>query len=110
MPFTAYYSNRPFGIVFYLLYLFFVMVVLLSLLIAQMSDTFANIQSDADRVSIMIRAKIILTQERNGFAGFVSSFRVVSATAVTATNACLLYRSLGVGFSFVMKLGRIHQV
>ena len=56
----------------YLIYLFFVVVVLLSLLIAQMSDTFAKIQSDADRVSIMIRAKIILTQERNGMFGIVS--------------------------------------
>ena len=37
-----------------------------------MSDTFAKIQSDADRVSIMIRAKIILTQERNGMFGIVS--------------------------------------
>ena len=37
-----------------------------------MSDTFANIQDDADRVSIMIRAMTILTQERNGIFGIVS--------------------------------------
>lgn len=62
------------GIFVYLIYLFFVVVVLLSLLVAQMSDTFASIQSDADRVSIMIRARTILTQERNGMFGIVSVY------------------------------------
>ena len=64
--------SSPVGIFVYLIYLFFVVVVLLSLLVAQMSDTFASIQSDADRVSIMIRATTILTQERKSLFGIVS--------------------------------------
>lgn len=78
---------RPVGIFVYLIYLFFVVVVLLSLLVAQMSDTFANIQSDADRVSIWIRAKTILTQERSGMFGVVSKC-VLVATKNIINIAC----------------------
>ena len=87
-------SCRPFGIIVYLLYLFFVVVVLLSLLIAQMSDTFANIQSDADRVSIWIRAKTVLTQERNGMFGIVSKLVCVSCmcTMVALLPFCQNFR------------------
>ena len=43
--------------------MFFVVVVLQSLLIAQMSDTFANVQVDANRTLILIRARTILNIE-----------------------------------------------
>ena len=43
--------------------MFFVVVVLPSLLIAQMSDTFTNIQTDATRTLILNRARRILNIE-----------------------------------------------
>ena len=43
--------------------MFFVVVVLQSLLIAQMSDTFTNVQTDATRTLILNRAKTILNIE-----------------------------------------------
>ena len=58
----------------YLFFLFFVVVVLLSLLIAQMSDTFANIQDDADRIALLIRARVVISTERTGILGVVSWF------------------------------------
>ena len=43
--------------------MFFVVVVLQSLLIAQMSDTFTNVQVDAKRALILNRARTILNVE-----------------------------------------------
>jgi hypothetical protein len=43
--------------------MFFVVVVLQSLLIAQMSDTFTNVQTDAMRTLVLNRAKTILNIE-----------------------------------------------
>lgn len=43
--------------------MFFVVVVLQSLLIAQMSDTFTNVQTDATRALILNRARMILNIE-----------------------------------------------
>ena len=47
----------------YLIFMFFVVVVLQSLLIAQMSDTFTNVQVDAKRALILNRARTILNVE-----------------------------------------------
>ena len=47
----------------YLVFMFFVVVVLQSLLIAQMSDTITNVQVDAKRTLILNRARTILNVE-----------------------------------------------
>ena len=40
---------RWFGVIVYIIFLFLVIVVLLNLLIAQMSDTYSSVQQDAQR-------------------------------------------------------------
>ena len=47
----------------YLIFMFFVVVVLQSLLIAQMSDTFGKVQIDAARILILHRASTIVNIE-----------------------------------------------
>ena len=50
---------RWFSIVLYLTFLFAVIVVLLNLLIAQMSDTYAKVQEDVEGTFAIARARII---------------------------------------------------
>ena len=54
---------RVFGYGAYLIFMFFVVVVLQSLLIVQMSVTFIKVQSDAKRAQILNKAKSILIVE-----------------------------------------------
>ena len=51
--------------IIYLTFLFMVIVVLLNLLIAQMSDTYANVQLDAQRSLAINRAWIVARVEHN---------------------------------------------
>lgn len=50
---------RWFSIIMYLTFLFAVIVVLLNLLIAQMSDTYTKYQEDAEGMFAIARARII---------------------------------------------------
>ena len=50
---------RWFSIVMYLIFLFAVIVVLLNLLIAQMSDTYTKVQEDVEGTFAIARARII---------------------------------------------------
>ena len=50
---------RWFSIVLYLLFLFIVTVILLSILIAQMNDTYRSIQDDVEGTFAIARARII---------------------------------------------------
>ena len=56
----------------YLVFLFFVVVIMLNLLIAQMTDTFANFQLDAQRELAINQAWTISLLERTGLIGLVS--------------------------------------
>ena len=49
-----------------MIFLFFVEVVLLNLLIAQMSDTFSNVQGDAQRSLAINQARTIISIEKTG--------------------------------------------
>ena len=53
-----------------------VITVLLNLLIAQMSDTYANVQNDAQRSFIASRAWIVAKSEHNGL--FSAAFLEIS--------------------------------
>ena len=61
------FIDRWLGYGTYFIFMFFVVVVLQSLLIAQMSDTFTNVQTDATRTLILNRAKTILNIEGNNY-------------------------------------------
>ena len=56
---------RWLSVFIYTVFLFLVITVLLNLLIAQMSDTYANIQSDAQRALFINRAWIVAKAEYN---------------------------------------------
>ena len=53
------FPPRWFSIVMYLIFLFAVIVVLLNLLIAQMSDTYTKVQEDVEGTFAIARARII---------------------------------------------------
>ena len=53
------HPSRWFSIVIYLPFLFTVIVVLLNLLIAQMSDTYRKVQQDVESTFALERARII---------------------------------------------------
>ncbi len=63
---------RWLGVFIYLLFLFLVIVVLLNLLIAQMSDTYGSVQQDAQRSLAINRAWIVARVEHNSFLARVS--------------------------------------
>lgn len=56
---------RWLGVIVYLVFLFLVIVVLLNLLIAQMSDTYSSVQQDAQRSLAINRAWIVARVEHN---------------------------------------------
>ena len=70
MPFLS--TTRWLGVIIYLAFLFMVIVVLLNLLIAQMSDTYANVQLDAQRSLAINRAWIVARVEHNTLLRIVS--------------------------------------
>ena len=57
--------------IIYITFLFMVIVVLLNLLIAQMSDTYTNVQLDAQRSLAINRAWIVARVEHNTLLGTV---------------------------------------
>jgi len=60
----VFYLCRWLGCVLYLVFLFFVVVIMLNLLIAQMTDTFANFQLDAQRELAINQARTIIAYWR----------------------------------------------
>lgn len=58
----------------YLVFLFLVIVVLLNLLIAQMSDTYGSVQQDAQRSLALNRAWIVARVEHNSLLATVHLF------------------------------------
>ena len=58
----------------YTVFLFLVIIVLLNLLIAQMSNTYTNVQNDAQRSLLINRAWIVAKSEDNSL--FISAFLV----------------------------------
>ena len=68
--------------VLYQFYLFIVLTVLLSLLIAQMTDTYANVQGNAQRSLNLSRAWIVARFEHN------ARFIVVSSDAEYNIEPC----------------------
>ena len=63
---------RWLGCILYLIFLFSVIVIMLNLLIAQMTDTFVNFQLDAQRELAINQAWTICLLERTGLIGLVS--------------------------------------
>jgi len=61
-------------LIIYVVFLFLVITVLLNLLIAQMSDTYSNVQSDAQRSLVINRAWIVARVEHNTLFAFVRIF------------------------------------
>ena len=62
--------------IIYVVFLFLVITVLLNLLIAQMTDTYSNVQSDAQRSLAINRAWIVARVEHNTLLAFVSTYTV----------------------------------
>ena len=56
--------SRWFSILFYLVFLFVVIVVLLNLLIAQMSNTYSRVQDEAEGTYAVAKARILSRLER----------------------------------------------
>ena len=63
--------NSWLGVIVYLVFLFLVIVVLLNLLIAQMSDTYASVQQDAQRSLAINRAWIVARVEHNSLTALL---------------------------------------
>ena len=61
--------SRWFSVVLYLFFLFVVIVVLLNLLIAQMSNTYSNIQDEAEGTYAVARARILARLEKTRLIG-----------------------------------------
>ena len=66
------HAHRWFGVIMYTIFLFLVIVVLLNLLIAQMSDTYGSVQQDAQRSLAINRALIVARVEHNSLLARVS--------------------------------------
>ena len=72
----------------YTVFLFLVITVLLNLLIAQMSDTYTNVQSDAQRSLFINRAWIVARAEHNSL--FTSAFLVRHYMYIIHCSNCIL--------------------
>lgn len=70
-------THRWLGDILLFLYLFVVVIVMLNLLIAQMSDTYTNVQKDAHRSLALDRAWIIARVEHNSILGIVSEMQTL---------------------------------
>ena len=66
-----YHYCRWLSVIIYTVFLFLVLTILLNLLIAQMSDTYSNVQSDAQRSLVINRAWIVARVEHNTLLSLV---------------------------------------
>ena len=87
----------------YIVFLFLVVVVLLNLLIAQMSDTYGSVQQDAQRSLAINRAWIVARVEHNSLLARVSPLRI---SIVIALNVSVILVIIILGFQkiFLQKL------
>ncbi len=69
----------------YLIFLFTLEVVMLNLLIAQMSDTFSNVQGDAQRSLAINKARTIISIEKTGLTVLVSKINIMICLNLTLT-------------------------
>ena len=69
--------------IIYSVFLFLVITVLLNLLIAQMNNTYTNVQDDAQRSLFIYRAQIVAKVEQNSF--FASAL-FVRCTAIIVSH------------------------
>lgn len=81
-PESYFFECRWFGIIIYAIFLFLVIVVLLNLLIAQMSDTYGSVQQDAQRSLAINRALIVARVEHNS---------LLARVGTTSTSLCLTF-------------------
>jgi len=63
--YIVFHCYRWLSVIIYTVFLFLVITMLLNLLIAQMSDTYANVQSDAQRSLFIDRAWIVAKVEHS---------------------------------------------
>ena len=61
----VFHCCRWLSVIIYTMFLFLVITILLNLLIAQMADTYANVQSDAQRSLFINRAWIVAKVEHS---------------------------------------------
>ena len=73
---------RWLGVIIYLSFLCLVIVVLLNLLIAQMSDTYANVQMDAQRSLAINRAWIVARVEHNALLATVRIHQITRLESI----------------------------
>ena len=69
---------RWLGVSTYLIFLFFIEVILLNLLIAQMSNTFSTVQGDAQRSVAITKARTIIRIERAGGLSVLVSLTIIA--------------------------------
>lgn len=74
----SFLAHRWLSVIIYVVFLFLVITVLLNLLIAQMSDTYSNVQSDAQRSLVINRAWIVARVEHMTLSLLCISHRTIS--------------------------------
>ena len=73
-----------------MIFLWFVVIVLQSLLIAQISDSYANVQQDAQRTVAINRARVIDIVEQTGIIVLVRIYYVRHFTLHSSQLQCTL--------------------
>ena len=68
--------------IIYIVFLFLVIIVLLNLLIAQMSDTYANVQLDAQRSLFISWARIVARVEQSSLFASALIVRFLIASSL----------------------------
>ena len=75
--YLLFHCCRWLSVIIYTVFLFLVITVLLNLLIAQMSDTYTNVQSDAQRSLVINRAWIVARVEHNTLFSLVRPWNIL---------------------------------
>lgn len=81
MAVILFHMHRWLSVILYIVFLFLVITIMLNLLIAQMSDTYAKEQDDVQRSFVMNRAWIVAKVENNSL--------ITSALLVRSINLLL---------------------
>ena len=100
---SYFFECRWFGVIIYAIFLFLVIVVLLNLLIAQMSDTYGSVQQDAQRSLAINRALIVARVEHNSLLARVSTTcpTILDYKLVNGLLMCLSFVIPVIGFQKV---------
>ena len=111
MQCLLFHCHRWLSVIIYTVFLFLVITVLLNLLIAQMSDTYTNVQSDAQRSLFINRAWIVARAEHNSL--FASAFFVrhlASAYSYVYALLCIHGYCANVHHCVGLQKEKIHQL